>query len=393
MKIRVPHYFNDFKCIADKCESTCCANWEVVIDDESLEKYNAVKGPFKDVLQSKITTNSENENIFLLNKNRCSFLNSNNTCDLYINLGKDSLCYTCSQYPRFIEQFLDLKEMGLSLSCPEAARIILKEDKALEFIISSNEEVITDIPSDFDKKVLNELLLSRNLIFKILNDSHISFNKKITIILSFVNDLQIKIDLGDMEEIPDVIKEYEEFLKDGFIEKVLTYIEEETLEKSFKKSNQFEQIHYYLNVYKDFKQIDNTDPLNINSSINFIENNKLLYLSKRNDFNDYFKENNYAFKNILAYFIYRYFLKGFFDFDLSSKIKISVVSLLIIRELSIIQWVETGTLTNSDFVKILYTYSKNIEHLEENIDVMQDIFETKDDFKILNILNLLDFDI
>ena len=42
MKIRVPNYFKDFKCIASKCEDTCCAGWGIVIDDEALEKYQKV---------------------------------------------------------------------------------------------------------------------------------------------------------------------------------------------------------------------------------------------------------------------------------------------------------------------------------------------------------------
>ena len=39
MKIRVPEYFKDFKCIASECEDTCCAGWGIVIDDETYKKY------------------------------------------------------------------------------------------------------------------------------------------------------------------------------------------------------------------------------------------------------------------------------------------------------------------------------------------------------------------
>ena len=51
MKIRVPNYFKDFKCIASKCEDTCCAGWGIVIDDEALEKYQKVQGDFGDRLR------------------------------------------------------------------------------------------------------------------------------------------------------------------------------------------------------------------------------------------------------------------------------------------------------------------------------------------------------
>lgn len=32
-----PDYYKKFRCIADKCPDTCCSDWQIVIDDESLE--------------------------------------------------------------------------------------------------------------------------------------------------------------------------------------------------------------------------------------------------------------------------------------------------------------------------------------------------------------------
>ena len=66
MKVRVPNYFNEFKCIASECEDTCCAGWEIVIDDETHKRYENVEGEFGEILRSKIVK-SDGENIFLLN--------------------------------------------------------------------------------------------------------------------------------------------------------------------------------------------------------------------------------------------------------------------------------------------------------------------------------------
>ena len=73
MKIRVPNYFKDFKCIASKCEDTCCAGWGIVIDDEALEKYQKVQGDFGDRLRREII-HEGGENIFILSWRRCSLL-------------------------------------------------------------------------------------------------------------------------------------------------------------------------------------------------------------------------------------------------------------------------------------------------------------------------------
>lgn len=82
MKIRVPDYYKDFKCIADKCEDTCCAGWEVDVDDDSYEYYKTVTGPFGDRIKSvMVPPTEEEEACFTLNNGRCPFLNDNNLCD------------------------------------------------------------------------------------------------------------------------------------------------------------------------------------------------------------------------------------------------------------------------------------------------------------------------
>ena len=84
MKYRMPDYYKNFKCIADKCPMTCCEGWAIVIDDKSLEKY-------VDCSNSRYICKhiDQNEKIFLQNGSRCSFLNRSNLCDLYNNVGED----------------------------------------------------------------------------------------------------------------------------------------------------------------------------------------------------------------------------------------------------------------------------------------------------------------
>ena len=43
MEIRVPHYYRKFRCTADKCPDTCCAGWQIVIDEETLEKLEILR--------------------------------------------------------------------------------------------------------------------------------------------------------------------------------------------------------------------------------------------------------------------------------------------------------------------------------------------------------------
>ena len=59
MKIRVPDYYDEFKCIADKCTDTCCAGWQVDVDDKSFAYYKTIKGEFGDRLHSVMIESTE----------------------------------------------------------------------------------------------------------------------------------------------------------------------------------------------------------------------------------------------------------------------------------------------------------------------------------------------
>ena len=39
MEYVYPDYYRQFTCIGGECPDTCCAGWEIVIDDKTLEKY------------------------------------------------------------------------------------------------------------------------------------------------------------------------------------------------------------------------------------------------------------------------------------------------------------------------------------------------------------------
>ena len=79
------------------------------------------KGEFGTRLRNSIDWDEE----CLPEQSALCILNEENLCDLYKALGPDSLCDTCRMYPRHTEEYEGLRELSLSLSCPEAARIIL----------------------------------------------------------------------------------------------------------------------------------------------------------------------------------------------------------------------------------------------------------------------------
>ena len=376
MKIRVPEYFKDFKCIASKCEDTCCAGWGIVIDDVTYDRYKNVQGKFGERLRSEIV-HEAGENIFVLKGNNCPFLNKEKTCDIYINIGEENLCYTCQQYPRYTEEFGSLREIGISLSCPEAARIMLNNDKKVTFELSENEEVVSSY-NDINAQLFIELLQSRNIVMDMLQDRDIDLRKRVALALLFVDEIQEKIDESEIKEIKYVREKYsDKFFLEELLEKLEEYKDNEGIK--------YDNIQEYFNVFRDLKHITPNDPLGLNDVVRYFwqaDEDEELYILKHKQFVEYYEDEIYKFENILVYFVFRYFMKAVFDYDALAKIKTAIISYMMIRELAVVRYIENNEFTDEDMVDIAHTYSKDIEHLEENIEALAELFETNEVFDI-----------
>ena len=123
MKLYAPSYYKTFRCIADQCEHSCCIGWEIDIDEETLKKYRRLKGGYGAVVRNSVST-SGSPHFKLGAADRCPHLDSRGLCKIILTLGEDYLCDICREHPRFYN-YTDAVEVGLGMSCTEAARIIL----------------------------------------------------------------------------------------------------------------------------------------------------------------------------------------------------------------------------------------------------------------------------
>lgn len=155
MKKLIINDYYTFECIGGKCPDTCCCGWRVFIDDVSAKKYLAVQSEFGSELRDNIEHDDKGNAFFIMNEDlRCPFLNEDNLCRIYRELGPDSLCFTCSNYPRVSYNAGDICFVGLSISCPEAGRIILgKKEKQVYDLIEDDSPIKED---NVDWELFNE---------------------------------------------------------------------------------------------------------------------------------------------------------------------------------------------------------------------------------------------
>lgn len=334
IKTFVPSYFRKFRCIADKCPDTCCAGWEADLDDEIIEKYKAIDGELGEKIKDNLAEDETGCAIFALCQNgRCPFLNSCNLCDIQAAYGEEYLSKTCALFPRFYDDFGKIREMGIGFGCPEAARIILEDNEpfSLEF-----HEECTNETNDINEDYLSEIIALRAEIFAVLEDEELDFKKKIENIFSITTDFQKQID-GELYKDENQHRDFDDCIE--ILEK-MEYIRPERRE--------------FILTLKNKKLSKNT--LNI----------------YKNDF-----------EKLMKYYVFRYFLSLGADYDVVTSIKYGVFACIILSRIY-------AHLGNPDFetrVKIMYSYSKEVEYSDINTTLLDNILYS--DFSTFDLLNLI----
>ena len=127
MVLYSPPYYHTFRCIAAACPDSCCHEWTVDIDPQTAARYRALEGDLGDRLRAVLQDTGDGT-VMVNEKGRCPMWRDDGLCRIQAQLGHDALSQTCRQFPRLRHDYGNFVELGLELSCPEAARLILSSD-------------------------------------------------------------------------------------------------------------------------------------------------------------------------------------------------------------------------------------------------------------------------
>ena len=196
MKQLIMSEMADFECIGGECPDTCCAGWRVYIDKETESFYRQVEGEFGDRLRKSICTDESGRCKFEMNQsNRCPFLNEQNLCQVYRTLGPDAMCDTCRDYPRILYSAGDILFAALSISCPEAGRMILSKVEKAQYVFTEDEGSVLGGDTDWDK--FNNAIRSYVTIQGILQERCFSVKKRLLAVTVYTNQIQEMKKRGD----------------------------------------------------------------------------------------------------------------------------------------------------------------------------------------------------
>lgn len=372
MHYKKPQYYDNFTCIADRCPDTCCAGWQIVIDATSLENYGKISGTFGERLQKSIDWE---EGIFRQNQRRCAFLNQENLCDLYRELGADSLCDTCRMYPRHVEEYEDLREFSLSLSCPVAAEMILGCKEQVRFLEEEDDvEEQEEEYEDFDIILFDWLEEAREVLLEVIQDRSLPVSARMLVLLNVSFLSQKALDQGILLEM-DLRAE---------VEKAVSESRKTSVQKQGEKVFQNKIL-----LLKDLQKLEVLRE-EWTELLHRLEKNLYArgvedYEALREEFLESVQETSSQKKQweiyeeqLLVFFVYTYFCGAVYDDMIYTKAVLAVFSVLWIEELWMERWLSKGQkLEFQDMVQVAYTYAREIEHSDENLNLLEEFFDTR----------------
>lgn len=396
MLYTIPHYYKKFQCIAGECPDTCCAGWQIVIDDRTREKYRRAEGAFGNRLHNSIDWK---ESCFQQYEGRCAFLNDENLCDIYQEAGKEMLCRTCRNYPRHIEEFEGSREISLSLSCPEAARLILSCREPVQFLTA--EKAGEEEYEDFDFFLYTKLTDARDLMIRLLQDRREPVSLRLAMVLSLGHDLQRRIRSGQLFLVDQLLERYG---KEGAFRRMEERIKPYRVDKKSRSRlvRELFEIFGELELLKaDWPQyVKRAEQGLAQEEEQFAAGEEAAQVTAGEETAAEWKKETQDetsweiwMEQLMVYFVFTYFCGAVYDENAYGKIKLAVVSTLLICEITRGIFADPAKSSGKNLFSILtesaWKYSKEIEHSDVNLGRLERLFREKSCYGLENLLRVV----
>ena len=360
MKIYEPDYASRFRCLAGACPDTCCKDWEIIIDSETLSKYRALPGAFGDEVRAALTVDEEGDTMFCLQDGHCPLLSADGLCRIQLAYGEEALCNTCRVHPRFWEEYGAVKELTLSISCPAAAELLLMHDGPVTFTVREDDTPVSGC-NDLDPALYLSLRKARESAIAIAQNRSLSVPDRLSLELLLAARLQTLLDEKHYSRLDGLLARF------SAPERCKRELSRSRRLRA-KKSSFFPcwlLLNNMEHLTKDFPRLLDAFPAR----------------EPTPPFDEAFAD---AFEHLTVYFLWRWFLKASVDGRLLSRVEACVFHVLCIAALFSAQ----KTRDLEALTRLSGLYSKEVEHSEENLRLLSRVFE-RGTLKLSALLRLL----
>lgn len=203
MKQYQPDYYDKFQCISSQCPMTCCMQWRIAVDDETLDQWD-------DERKKQVKEVEEGHIIELKQDGMCPFLNEQKLCEIVLKDGEGAISHTCHTFPREEQHYTGRIERGLTPGCPAVVDLMWGQD---QFRLQEREENSQGIVDEICE--INPVLFEiRDWFLEIVNTPEVALNTALEICFL------IALDLDELEQKGVLEEEFSRYQRETDIEKI-----------------------------------------------------------------------------------------------------------------------------------------------------------------------------
>lgn len=302
MEAFIPEYYNHFRCIAAACPDSCCKEWEVDVDEQSAAAYRLLPGELGERL-CQVLREYEGGTCMTITDGRCPMWRQDGLCRIQA-------------------------ELGLEMSCPEAARLIFLYEGG-----ETRTEQGGGVP-EYDPESMDILLRSRQTMLDFWKTTDYAAQDALAVTLLYAHEVQAELDGGERAELDPAVclTEAKKYAAQGDLAAVRDFfLGLEILSPRWETA---------LKGASDVAWSAQT-------------------------------------RALMRYFLRRYWLQAVWDYDLVCRVKFAVTACVLINALG------------GDLVETAQLFSKEIENDADNVDAILDAAYTAPALTDANLLGLL----
>ena len=360
-----------------------------MIDEDSLEKYKNMEGAFGNRLRNSIDWENGS---FCQYEKRCAFLNEDNLCDLHMEAGEHMLCNTCRDYPRHMEEYEGLREGSLSLSCIEAAKIILGCKEPVQFL-HFEDEVEDEEYEEFDFLLYTKLMDAREKMIELLQNREIDIMVRVGLCLELAQKMQTAVDSEELFQIDEMLEQF------GKMDEMLVF--QKNIDENKMGENEYCQtVRKMFRVFQQLEVLRDDWPEYVKKAeLSLFGQGQSGFDKNRREFHaiyglksPYNEQWSIWLEQLMVYFTFTYFCGAVYDDNIIGKMKTAVVATFLIQELAVAKWVENDKVMSFElFVDIAHRVSREVEHSDVNLIRLEKIFEKNAVFQTQELLRTVSY--
>ena len=212
-----PVYVGKFQCDGRVCGGLCCnRGWGIALDEITYRKLVQLEAGGETDLLSRVEWNEEKKKGSLICRDGvCRFQGADLLCHIQKKYGPDYLPDICAIYPRTYRAVQGIVVRTLSVTCPIAADLALRNEAPMDFeaVLLENDRDMVEYQIGTDSyppEVLKHFFPLQSAGISLLQDRALTLNQRLIRLGALLQEADTLIQQQRAQQIPRMISAFQE---------------------------------------------------------------------------------------------------------------------------------------------------------------------------------------